>query len=106
MNTSHSKADSEREEACLLLNFMRGQHQVCQLEQNVICVQIAENTVLSELHQFCTSRAQRKLDITEYDLGCLCNAICKNGISMADLLSTRKQHCTMSDNDSIIAGMY
>ena len=87
---SDSDDNSEREEARLLLKAVRAQRQLHQLEQDVILTQLAEHAAIGELYKFQAVQAQKKLDTTEYDLGCLCNSIRKNGIVLADLPSTRK----------------
>ncbi|KAG6373016.1 hypothetical protein JVT61DRAFT_7069 [Boletus reticuloceps] len=100
--TSDSEEESEREEARLLLSVARAQHCLRQLEQDVVHAQLAENTALNELYQFRASQAQKNLDATEYDLGCLRNTIRKNGISLADVPSARKRR-RMSNETSLSA---
>ncbi|KAF8422165.1 hypothetical protein L210DRAFT_3510012 [Boletus edulis BED1] len=51
VTSSDGEDDSEREEAHLLLSIMRAQHQLCQLEQDVIHAQLTENIALGELHK-------------------------------------------------------
>ncbi|KAG6377805.1 hypothetical protein JVT61DRAFT_14579 [Boletus reticuloceps] len=101
--SSDSEEESEREEARLLLNVARAQRYLRQLEQDVIHAQLAENAVLSELYQFRASQSQKKLDATEYDLGCLRNTIRKSGISLADVPSARKRR--RMSNETSVAGM-
>lgn len=88
---SQCDEDSEREEAQLLLKVVRNQRHVHQLEQDVVVAQLEENAAIGELYKFRAVRAQKKLGITEHDLGHLRNAIRKSGISLADLPSTRKR---------------
>ncbi|KAF8419508.1 hypothetical protein L210DRAFT_3510735 [Boletus edulis BED1] len=91
VTSSDGKDDSEREEAHLLLSVARAQRQLRQLEQDVIHAQLTENIALGELYQFRADQAQKNLDTTEYDLGCLRNTIRKNGIVLADLPSAHKR---------------
>ncbi|KAG6369080.1 hypothetical protein JVT61DRAFT_1524 [Boletus reticuloceps] len=98
--SSDSKEVCVCEKARLLLNVARAQCHLPQLEQNVIHAQLAENTVLSELYQFHASQSQKKMDVTEYDLGCLWNMIHKSGISLADIPSACKR-CCMSNESNV-----
>lgn len=92
-----SDEDSEREEAQLLLQVVRAQRQVRQLEKDVILAQIEENATIGVLYKFRAERALQKLGTTEHNLGHLCNEIRKNGISLADLPSTRKRRRVAND---------
>ncbi|KAF8414371.1 hypothetical protein L210DRAFT_880781, partial [Boletus edulis BED1] len=92
-----SNDDSEKEEARLLLEVVRAQCHVHQLEQDTVLAQLRENTAIGELYKFQADQAHKKLDTSECDLGYLHNEIRKHGISLAGLPSTRKQRHMLSD---------
>ncbi|KAG6379776.1 hypothetical protein JVT61DRAFT_10314 [Boletus reticuloceps] len=94
---SLSDDDSEKEEARLLLEVVRAQCHVRQMEQDTVLAQLQENTAIGELYKFQADQAHKKLDTSECDLGYLRNEIRKHGISLAGLPSTHKRRRMLSD---------
>ncbi|KAI6133738.1 hypothetical protein EV401DRAFT_2064748 [Pisolithus croceorrhizus] len=95
--TSISDADqdgSKQEVAQFLLEVAQAQHLVCSIEQELAKVKLRENIVLGELYKFCAKEAEWRLEIVEFELGCMCNSMCSSTVALDDEPSDHKCHHT------------
>ncbi|KAI6009191.1 hypothetical protein EDC04DRAFT_2610684 [Pisolithus marmoratus] len=93
--TSISDADqdgSEQEEAQFLLEVTQAQHLVCSIEQELAKVKLQENIALGELYKFCAEEAEWRLEIAEFELGCMCNSMRNGTVALDDEPSDHKHH--------------
>ena len=71
-------AEAKRVDLELLLKVMRCQHNICMLENELAHARVQENIMVGNLYRFRANEAEKRLEGTEFDLGCVCNAMCKN----------------------------
>ena len=71
-------AEAKRVDLELLLKVMRCQHNICMLENELADARVQENIMVGNLYRFQANEAEKRLEGTEFDLGCICNAMCKN----------------------------
>ncbi|KAI6111221.1 hypothetical protein F5141DRAFT_1214731 [Pisolithus sp. B1] len=95
--TSISDADqdgSKQEEARFLLEVVRAQRLVRSIERELAKVKLGENIVLGELYKFC-AEAEQRLEIVEFELGCMHNSMRNSTVALDDEPSDHK-HCHTS----------
>ncbi|KAI6113795.1 hypothetical protein EDD16DRAFT_1515400 [Pisolithus croceorrhizus] len=61
---------SKQEEACI--------------EWELAKAKLRENIVLGELYKFRAKEAERRLEIVEFELGCMCNSMCNSTVALND----------------------
>ncbi|KAI5988813.1 hypothetical protein EDD15DRAFT_2462778, partial [Pisolithus albus] len=95
--TSISDADqdgSEQEEARFLLEVARAQRLVRSIEQELAKAKLKENIALGELYKFRAEEAERRLEIVEFELGCMRNSMRNSTVALDDEPSDRKRRRT------------
>ncbi|KIK12846.1 hypothetical protein PISMIDRAFT_120121 [Pisolithus microcarpus 441] len=95
--TSISDADqdgSEQEEARFLLEVTRAQRLVHSIEQELAKAKLKENIALGELYKFRAEEAEQRLEIVEFELGCMHNSMRNSTVALDDEPSDRKRRRT------------
>ncbi|KAI6014886.1 hypothetical protein PISMIDRAFT_118941 [Pisolithus microcarpus 441] len=69
---------SDQEEAQFLLEVTQAQRHVCSIEQELTRAKLRENIVLGELYKFRAEEAECRLEMAEFELGCMHNSM-RNG---------------------------
>ncbi|KAI6013711.1 hypothetical protein BKA83DRAFT_4560155 [Pisolithus microcarpus] len=91
--TSISDADqdgSEQEEARFLLEVARAQRLVRSIEQELAKAKLKENIALGELYKFHAEEAERRLELVEFELGCMRNSMRNSTVALDNEPSDHK----------------
>ncbi|KAI6023252.1 hypothetical protein PISMIDRAFT_16417 [Pisolithus microcarpus 441] len=96
-STSISDMDqdgSDQEEAWFLLEVTQAQCHVHSVEQELARAKLRENIALGELYKFCAEEAEHRLEMVEFELGCMHNSMCNGTAALNDGPSDHKCHHT------------